>query len=62
MSREVKNRRFTKKQGWVEVDKYGQIVSGRMGFKVYRFRKDILNKGFSLEEVAKVKIEIKSLT
>lgn len=45
-------------KGWIEVDSKVNIVKGEIGIKVYRFKKDIIAKGFSEEEIAKIEIKI----
>lgn len=45
-------------EGWVEVDGLGRIVIGRLGIKVYGKKQDIIDEGFSKEEIAKAVVYV----
>lgn len=44
-------------EGYVEI-RNGKPYLGRVGLKVWRFKKDILAEGFESEEVRKVRVSV----
>lgn len=56
--RRIKNTSGYGIEGWVEVDELGRIVIGKLGIKVYGKKQDILDEGFSKDEIAKAVVYV----